>query len=50
MNRVIRILSLSILLLLFAALFAPVAAQDLGSGGPIIEAYFGGGLTTFNTP
>lgn len=48
MNRLIRILSLSMLLLFFAALFAPAAAQDLGSGAPIIEPNFGDDPTTFN--
>ena len=48
MNRLFRILSLSMLLLFFAALFAPVAAQDIGSGAPIIEPNFGDDPTTFN--
>ena len=48
MNRLIRILSLSMLLLFFAAVLAPVAAQDLGSGAPIIEPNFGDDPATFN--
>lgn len=48
MNRLIRILSSSMMLVFFAALFAPVAAQDLGSGAPIIEPNFGDDPATFN--
>ncbi len=48
MNRLIRIATATLLLILAAMLVAPMAAQDAGSGGPIIEPNFGDDPTTFN--
>jgi len=48
MNKYIRIVMLAAALALTAMLFAPAAAQDLGSGAPIIEPNFGDDPTTFN--
>lgn len=48
MNRFLRITTLVALLSLALMLIAPVAAQDMGSGGPIIEPNFGDDPTTFN--
>ncbi len=48
MNKYIRIVMLAAALALTAMLFAPAAAQDMGSGAPIIEPNFGDDPTTFN--
>jgi len=48
MNKYIRIVTLAAALALTAMLFAPAAAQDMGSGAPIIEPNFGDDPTTFN--
>lgn len=48
MNKHVRIVVIAAALALTAMLIAPVAAQDMGSGGPIIEPNFGDDPTTFN--
>ena len=48
MNRLIRIMTAAALLVFAAMLIAPAVAQDMGSGGPIIEPNFGDDPTTFN--
>lgn len=48
MNKYIRMVMLAAALALTAMLFAPAAAQDMGSGAPIIEPNFGDDPTTFN--
>ena len=48
MNKHVRIVVVAAALALTAMLIAPVAAQDMGSGGPIIEPNFGDDPTTFN--
>ena len=48
MNRQIRFTMVASLLVVIAMLIAPAAAQDMGSGGPIIEPNFGDDPTTFN--
>ncbi len=48
MNRLIRYLTVGALLVFAMTLMAPAAAQDFGSGGPIIEPNFGDDPTTFN--
>ena len=48
MNRHIRIATLIALLAFAVMLIAPAAAQEAGSGGPIIEPNFGDDPTTFN--
>lgn len=48
MNKFIRIVTISLALALVAILIAPAAAQDFGSGAPIIEPNFGDDPKTFN--
>ncbi len=48
MNKLLRIVTISLLLTVVAVLIVPAAAQDFGSGAPIIEPNFGDDPTTFN--
>ncbi len=48
MKRLIHCVTLGALLALAVTLIGPAAAQDMGSGGPIIEPNFGDDPTTFN--
>jgi len=48
MNKLLRIVTISLLLTVVAVLIMPAAAQDFGSGAPIIEPNFGDDPTTFN--
>ena len=48
MNKFIRIATISLALVFVAILIAPAAAQDFGSGAPIIEPNFGDDPKTFN--
>lgn len=48
MNRFIHLVSVSLVLMFVAVLAAPLAAQDFGSGAPIIEPNFGDDPKTFN--
>ena len=48
MNKFIRIATIGLALALVAILIAPAAAQDFGSGAPIIEPNFGDDPKTFN--
>ncbi len=48
MNKLVRIITVSLLLIFVAMLVAPIAAQDFGSGAPIIEPNFGDDPKTFN--
>ena len=48
MNKLIRLVTVAALLGFAMMLVAPAAAQDIGSGGPIIEPNFGDDPTTFN--
>ena len=48
MNKCKRLIMLVALLAMTAALVAPAAAQDMGSGGAVIEPNFGDDPTTFN--
>jgi len=48
MKKLRRMVSLSLFLLVMCLLMVPVMAQDLGSGGAVIEPNFGDDPTTFN--
>ena len=48
MYKLTRIVTISLLLVVVALLVAPIAAQDFGSGAPIIEPNFGDDPKTFN--
>ena len=48
MNKLVRIITVSLLLIFVAMLVAPIAAQDFGNGAPIIEPNFGDDPKTFN--
>ena len=48
MKKLIRVAALAAALGCIALLIAPAAAQDIGSGGPIIEPNFGDDPATFN--
>jgi peptide/nickel transport system substrate-binding protein len=48
MNRLMRLATISLLVVIVVMIIAPVAAQDFGSGDPIIEPNFGDDPKTFN--
>ena len=48
MNRLIRIVTMTIVMVVFTTILSPIMAQETGSGGAIIEPNFGDDPKTFN--